>query len=84
MIKMNEYEKTKLLRTKIAGLKIGIRQLMIENFEDKEAYQILERQQNRLFEQEKLLDDANISKETYLPELNAILSINSSFNNTKN
>lgn len=81
---MNEYEKTKLLRTKIAGLKIGIRQLMIENFEDKEAYQILERQQNRLFEQEKLLDDANISKETYLPELNAILSINSSFNNTKN
>lgn len=81
---MNEYEKTKLLRTKIAGLKIGIRKLMIENFEDKEAYQILERQQNRLFEQEKLLDDANISKETYLPELNAILSINSSFNNTKN
>jgi hypothetical protein len=81
---MSKDESSKMLRTKIAGLKIGIKKLMLENFENKETFEILQRQQKRLSEQERLLDNANISRETYLPELYAVLSIKDKGNTVKN
>mgnify|MGYP001287064978 CR=1 FL=1 len=76
MLRKENKHNNKMLRTQLEAIKENTYNLMVENFENPKVYEQLSNDIKRLKKAEKSLDDAGISKENYLLEIEALKTRN--------
>lgn len=76
MLRKENKHNNKMLRTQLEAIKENTYNLMVENFENPKVYEQLSNDIKKLKKAEKSLDDAGISKENYLLEIEALKTRN--------
>ena len=76
MLDKEKKHNNKMLRTQLEAIKENTTNLMVENFENPKVYKQLSNDMQKLLEAEKSLDNAGISKENYLFEIEALKTRN--------